>query len=74
MTPGFRNALRWLHIGLGAVILGTYVYSPWADVDAFRALVLWVAFPALGLSGLALWQWNRIARIFGRRGAPGARR
>jgi len=62
MTPAFRNALRWLHILIGAVILGTYVYSPWGDAAAFRALVLWVAFPALGLSGLMLWQGGRIAR------------
>lgn len=67
MSPELRAALRWLHIGLGAVILGTYLYSPWGDVAPFRALVLWVAFPALALSGLVLWQWGRIARLLGRR-------
>lgn len=67
MTPAFRNALRWLHILLGAVILGTYVYSPCGDAPAFRALVLWVAFPALALSGLLLWQGGRLARLLGRR-------
>jgi len=30
MSPGLRNALRWLHIALGAVILGTFLYSPGA--------------------------------------------
>lgn len=63
MTPQFRTALRWLHILLGAVILGTYVYAPWADAPAFRALVLWIAFPALALSGLLLWQGGRLARL-----------
>jgi len=67
MTSELRNALRWPHIGLGAVIVGTYLYSPWGEAPAFRALVLWVAFPALGLSGLALWQWGRIVRLLGRR-------
>ena len=67
MSRELRIALRWLHIGLGAVIVGTYLYSPWSDVELFRVLVLWVAFPALGLSGLVLWQWGRIARLLGRR-------
>ena len=67
MSPGLRSVLRWTHIMLGAVIVGTYLYSPWGEVPAFRALVLWVAFPALGLSGLMLWQWGRLARLLGRR-------
>ena len=31
MSPELRNALRWIHIVLGAVILGTYLYSPWGN-------------------------------------------
>ena len=67
MSRGLRTTLRWLHIVLGAVIVGTYLYSPLGEAPAFRALVLWGAFPALGLSGLAMWQWGRIARLLDRR-------
>ena len=63
MNRGVRNSLRWLHILLGGLIIGTYLYSPWGSVAAFRGIVLWVVFPTLAITGLVLWQWARIARL-----------
>ncbi len=57
-----RRALRWLHLAAAAVI-GTYLYSPWAGNAAFSALALWVAFPAMALSGIAMWQQRRLAAL-----------
>ena len=37
----------------------------------FAAMVQWVAFPMLVMSGVAMWQWPRIRRALrGRVGAP----
>ncbi len=56
-----RRALRWLHI-VGAVVLGVYLYSPWAAQPVFEAVVLFGIVPALGASGVAMWQWPRLVR------------
>lgn len=66
MTPATRRAVRWLHI-LGAMVLGTYLYAPWSAEPVFRALVLFGVFPAIGLSGIWLWQGARIGRLLGGR-------
>ena len=58
-----RRALRWLHI-VGSVVLGVYLYSPWGSEPAFRAVVLFGVFPALGASGGAMWLWPRIVRAW----------
>ncbi|MFN2323274.1 MAG: hypothetical protein ABR510_10000 [Trueperaceae bacterium] len=56
-----RRALRWLHI-VGSVVLGVYLYSPWGTEPVFEAVVLFGVFPALGASGVAMWQWPRLVR------------
>jgi hypothetical protein len=56
-----RRALRWLHI-VGGVVLGVYLYSPWGSEPAFRAAVLFGVFPAISVSGVAMWQWAKLVR------------
>jgi hypothetical protein len=63
MSPSsLRRSLRWLHIATAAII-GTYLYSPWSANAAFAAVTLWVVFPLMALSGVAMWQQGRLARL-----------
>ena len=61
--PGgpMRRTLRWTHIA-AAVLIGTYLYSPWQANPVLAALVLYLAFPLMALSGLAMWQQPRLRR------------
>lgn len=61
-----RQAVRIFH-SIIAVILGTLVYGPWGDGSLLELSVQVVFFPALGLSGLILWQQARITQFFRRR-------
>jgi hypothetical protein len=60
-----RRALRWTHI-VTAIVLGTFLYSPLAADPAFAAVTKFVAFPAMALTGLAMWQQGRIGRLMKR--------
>lgn len=61
-----KRQLRWLlriiHL-IAAGIMGTFVYSPWSDIPAFRFAVEWIVFP-LGfvVTGLWMWQMPRITQ------------
>ncbi|WP_375573166.1 hypothetical protein ABWH92_06330 [Ahrensia marina] len=57
-----RRTLRWVHIATSLVI-GTYLYSPWSSDPTFTAIALYGVFPLMGLSGLAMWQQGRLARL-----------
>lgn len=58
----FRQIVRTLHIVI-AFILGAFIYSSTLrGIDAFYALTAYVAFPLLGLSGLALWFQARLLK------------
>ncbi|MEL6920027.1 MAG: hypothetical protein AAFO77_03245 [Pseudomonadota bacterium] len=57
-----RRTLRWVHIATSLVI-GTYLYSPWSSDPTFSAITLYGVFPLMGLSGLAMWQQGRLARL-----------
>lgn len=59
----FRRRVRVLHL-IAAGILGAYLYSPWSSNPIFSAVTLYVAFPFLGLSCLALWRPARIVKLF----------
>ena len=54
-----RGALRTLHI-LGAASIGTYVYSPWSDLEWFALLNQAVVIPILSISGVWMWKGHRI--------------
>ena len=56
-----RQVLRWGHI-IASGLLGTYLYSPWSSDPVFSAIVLYVAFPGMALSGLWMWNQGRIHR------------
>ena len=63
MSPtGLRRTLRWVHI-VTAALIGTYLYSPWSADPVFAALTLYGVFPLMGLTGIAMWQQGRIARL-----------
>ncbi len=61
-----RNILRVLHI-LGGVYLGTFLFSPLIENAAATTAARVVAIGLL-VSGVAMWQWKRLAPLFGRTG------
>ena len=56
-----RRILRGGHI-VASGLLGTYLYSPWSSDPVFSAIVLFIAFPAMAVSGLWMWNQGRINR------------
>lgn len=56
-----RTLQRGLHLAFAAA-LGAYVYAPWAAAPDVAFAMKAVVFPALTLSGVALWQWTRLRR------------
>lgn len=58
-----RTIIRWIHI-VGSIALSFFVYFP--EREEHRALILSMQLftvPALALTGLWLWQGNRIKRF-----------
>ena len=68
LTPGeLRRVQRGVHL-LAAIVLFAYVYVPSAPLEDVVRLVV---FPALALTGVAMWQAARIRRALGAaRGTP----
>lgn len=56
-----RTQQRAAHLVTGAIVLVAVYAGPLLGA-AFAAVVQWVIFPVLVLSGLAMWQWPRIRR------------
>lgn len=67
VTPSaLRQLLRWTHIASSAIV-GTYLYSPFSENAVFAALTLYVVFPFMALSGIAMWRQAAVMRLLGRR-------
>jgi hypothetical protein len=62
--PQHRNFLRLLHI-LGGLYLGTFLFSPLIESALATTLARIVAI-GLFFSGLAMWQWKRVAPMLRR--------
>lgn len=56
-----RGQLRNVHI-VASIALGAFLYSPWRDHPSFFPIMGGVIFPLLTLSGLWMWQGQRIIR------------
>lgn len=56
-----RQLVRWLHI-VEAGVLGAFIYGPWGDGSLLEAAIQFGFFPALGVSGLIMWQQPRIMK------------
>lgn len=63
-----RQVVRWLHI-VEAAVLGALIYGPWGDGSILELSIQYFFFPALGISGLVLWQQPRIMKWIKQRGA-----
>jgi hypothetical protein len=61
-----RRALRVGHIAVG-VLLSIYVYSPLHADPLLTDIIRYLAIPAIVLSGVAMWQQDRISRWTARR-------
>jgi|SRR5690242_7227141 predicted tellurium resistance membrane protein TerC len=46
-----RSILRWIHLIFAIPIIG-YIYSPFAELPNYAAVVRYIAFPVILLSGL----------------------
>lgn len=60
-----RNAVRWLHIGVGSII-ATYIYSPWGEIASFQLITKAIVIPLTILSGLWLWKGHLLKRFWGK--------
>ncbi|MEP5570038.1 MAG: hypothetical protein ABJN62_19515 [Halioglobus sp.] len=54
-----RNILRTFHLA-GAAIIGTYIYSPWSNLEWFTLLNQVIVVPLLSLSGIWMWKGQSI--------------
>jgi len=59
----YRNLARWIHI-VAALLIGTYLYSPWRSEPIFSSLILWVAVPLLVVTGLGMWKQGWVMSWF----------
>jgi|GEM_PF-3541762 hypothetical protein len=62
--PQLRKILRLVHI-LGGLYLGTFLFSPLIESASATALARVVSI-GLVVSGLAMWQWKRLAPMLSR--------
>ena len=58
-----RNRLRLIHI-VGALAIGTFVYSPWSKLEWFALVMQVLIIPSLTLTGLWMWKpkWFRMKK------------
>lgn len=54
-----RNAVRWLHICVGALI-ATYIYSPWIENVLFQNTIRFIVIPLTAITGLWLWKGQKL--------------
>jgi hypothetical protein len=66
-----RTQQRAAHLAAGAVVLVAVYAGPLLG-PVFAAAVQWVVFPALVLTGIAMWKWPRIRRALRGRAATSA--
>jgi hypothetical protein len=64
-----RLLLRIIHV-VGAVLICTFVYSPWSSLPWFLSLMQFVVIPVLTLSGVVMWQQAFVVRLLQRGRAP----
>jgi len=58
-----RIMIRWMHIVFGLIIL-CYIYSPFHEVVAFQIIMKFGIIPAITFTGLWIWKFKAINRIF----------
>ncbi|MGF1639298.1 MAG: DUF2141 domain-containing protein [Cyclobacteriaceae bacterium] len=56
-----RNAVRWLHIGVGSAI-AAYIYSPLGQIPSFQLATKAVIIPLTILSGVWLWKGHLLRK------------
>jgi hypothetical protein len=50
-----RKIIRMLHI-IGAILIGTFIYSPYGSIEWFQAMIKFAVIPLLSISGLLLYK------------------
>ncbi len=59
-----RVMLRWTHIIIGLILL-CYIYSPLGRIGLFQMMIKIVLIPILVLSGVWLWKFTNVNKLFG---------
>jgi hypothetical protein len=67
-----RSGQRAAHLAAGLLVM-VAVYAGPMFGPGFAAVVQWVVFPVLVLTGIAMWKWPRIRRMLRGRAAGSAR-
>jgi hypothetical protein len=60
-----RRIQRMLHLTTGGVLLA-FVYLTPDGGSVLTDIVRWLVFPLLAATGIAMWQWPRIRRLWRR--------
>jgi hypothetical protein len=56
---------QWLRFGhlIASALLGTFIYSPLREDPVLIAIMQFVVFPAMAVSGVWMWQQGRLSRF-----------
>ncbi|MCL9773774.1 hypothetical protein [Vibrio methylphosphonaticus] len=57
-----RLVLRWVHI-IGALLIGTALYSPLKSNQSFMTLVLFILVPVVAITGIAMWKQGKLMAL-----------
>ena len=58
-----RTAQRAVHLVSGVVLLA-FVYATPASGSVLTDVMRWLVFPVLTATGVAMWQWPRLRRLW----------
>jgi hypothetical protein len=57
-----RQWLRYGHL-VASALLGTFIYSPLREDPVLIAIMQFMVFPAMVLSGVWMWQQGRLSKL-----------
>ncbi|MGR5284218.1 hypothetical protein ACP3V5_02765 [Vibrio maritimus] len=60
-----RQILRWVHI-VCALFLGTALYSPLQNNEAFMTLTLFGLVPIVAITGIMMWKQGKLMKFVNR--------
>lgn len=63
-----RSIVRWIHLVFSIPIFG-YIYSPFEEIPNYAAPTRYVLLPLLVVSGLWMWQGQRVKRLLAKSSA-----
>jgi len=63
MGKKIRIMIRWIHI-VSALIILSYVYSPFHDRYFFQIIMKFIVIPVVTLTGIWIWKFRQFNKFF----------